>query len=119
MSVYNSPGWKMKPKEFELFTAVTASNRKNAVIMGRVLYVIEKVGSMITYRGYIVVRPRLVKGRVSVKQHPFLPDHGAYINEDEDFDSYRDSFNKIITLKISENQLFFKLTDKLVKYDKD
>ncbi len=116
MSTFNSPGWRVKPKDFESFTAVTISNRKNAVVMGRILYVIDDIKC---YKGYFVIRPQLVKGRLSITNHPYLPDNNIFIKEDEPFNDYKSSFDKLITLQIEKQQLFFKLTDQLIKHTYD
>lgn len=118
MSVYNTPGWKVKPTDMKLFTAVTAANRKNAVVMGRVLYVIESNGSLVNYRGYFVVRPQLVKGELKIQGHPHMTDQNYYFREDEDYNDYVKSFDKLITQQIEKKQLFFKITDPLVKHIK-
>lgn len=109
----------MKKKEFEGYILVTAENRKNAVIKGRILYGIEVVNeNIISYLGYFPVRPQLLRGRLKMSGHPFMPDSETYINEDEDFNDYKNSFNDLITLLINKKQLYFKITDKLIKYEK-
>lgn len=119
MSVYNTPGWKIKPGDFKNFIAVTTANRKNAVVMGRVLYVIESNGTLIQYRGYIVVRPRLIKGELKIQGHPHMNDQNYFLREDEDYNEYVSSFDKLITQQINKKQLYFKLSDPLVKYIKN
>lgn len=116
MSAFNTPGWKIKPKEMESFISVTAANRKNAVVMGRILYVIDDLR---TFKGYFTIRPRLVKGRLIITNHPYEKDQNYFLKEDESAEYYKSSFDKLITLKINEKQLFFKLTDTLVNYDKE
>lgn len=109
----------MKPKEFEDYVPVTAANRKNAVIKGRILYCIEVISDkIINYCGYFPVRPQLTVGRLKMKGHPYLPDGDTYINEDENFEDYKNSFNELITILINKKKLYFKLTDPLIKYEK-
>lgn len=109
----------MKPKEFEQYTLITPENRKAAVIKGRALYCIEVVSdNFMTYLGSFPVRPQLVRGRLKMSGHPFLPDANTYIDADEDFNEYKNSFNDVITLLISKKQLYFKITDNLIKYEK-
>lgn len=107
----------MKAAEFKDYTLITTANRKNAIIKGRVLYCIEFAGTLINYNGSFFVRPRLIKGRLKMNGHPFLPDVNTYIGEDEDFNEYKTSFNVIITLLIEKKQLYFKLTDPLIKFE--
>jgi hypothetical protein len=107
----------MKPKELEDYTLITPSNRKNAIIKGRIVYCIEGTGTLLLYNGSFPVRPRLVRGRLKMSGHPFLPDANTYVNEDEDFNEYKESFDALITMLISKKQLYFKLTDPLLKYE--
>lgn len=116
MSVYNTPGWKVKPADMKTYTPVTAANRKNAVVMGRVLYVIESNGNLINYRGYFVVRPRLVRGELKIQGHPHMTNQNTFIPSDEDYNEWKNSFDSLITQQINKKQLFFKLSDPLVKY---
>lgn len=118
MSNYKIPGWKMKSSELKEFTAITSENRKAAVILGRILYVITASGTLVEYQGYFTVRPRLQVGRIKVTGHPFEIDQNTYIPEEESMESYRKSFDELITHCIRENKLFFKITDKLVNYEK-
>jgi hypothetical protein len=108
----------MKPGEFEDFTPITVTNRKAAIIKGRVVYCIEFVGkTIIIFNGSFPIRPRLVKGRIKMKGHPFLPDADTFVNEDETIEAYKTSFDALITLMIEKKQLYFKLTDPLIKYE--
>lgn len=101
------------------FISVTTTNRKNAVVMGRILYVIESNGTLVNYRGYFVVRPRLLKGEMKVHGHPYMTDQNYFLREDEDYNEYVKSFDKLITQQIEKKQLFFKLTDPFVKHIKN
>jgi hypothetical protein len=116
MSVFLSAPWKMKSKEFDGYIPVTESNKKEAIINGRCLYVIEVYGSVITYRGFINMRPRLVKCRLSITGHPHLKDSSLYISEDEDLDQYKKSFVTLFDKLIKEKTLYIKLTDPITKY---
>lgn len=118
MSSYNTPGWKIKPSEMSDYTLVTHTNRKRAVLMGRIMYVIEANGNLVQYRGYFVIRPRLTKGRIIITDHPYMKDQNIWIPEEEDEKNYIDSFKNLIDLLISKKQLYFKLTDKLISYEK-
>jgi hypothetical protein len=118
MSNYNTPGWKIKPQELKDYTLVTPANRKNVVVMGRILYAISINGSLVEYLGYFVIRPRLERGRIKVFNHPHLKDHDIFINEDEDFNNYRESYDSLISLLIRKKQLYFKIKDQLVKHEK-
>jgi hypothetical protein len=108
----------MKAVEFKDYTLITPANRKSAIIKGRVVYCIEFIGkSIINYNGSFPIRPRLVKGRLKMKGHPFLPDADTFVNEDETLENYKTSFDALITLLIEKKQLYFKLTDPLIKYE--
>lgn len=119
MSIYNSPGWKVKPADFKAYTLVTSVNRKAVVIMGRILYVIEANGTLVQYRGYFVIRPQLKKGLFKVSNHPYLKDYDTFIPEEEDRNKYIKDFDSLITMFINKKQLYFKITDKIVKYDQN
>lgn len=109
----------MKEKEFKDYVPVTPENRKNVIIKGRVVYCIKVVSeTFMTYRGSFPIRPQLLRGRLKMKGHPFLPDADTYIPEDENFEAYKTGFNALITLLIEKKQLYFKITDKLIKYEK-
>lgn len=112
---FNSPGRKIKPQEMEDFTPITSVNRKNAVILGRILYVIDDLK---IFKGYISIRPRLVKGRLKI-EHLHEPNQNYWLKEDETLEDYKSSFDKLITLQIETKQLFFKLKDPLIKYNYD
>lgn len=118
MAAYNAGPWRMKPAEFKTYLPVTTANRKNVIIKGRLLYCIENTGTLIKYNGYFVIRPQLQKGWLKIIGHPFLPEANIFINEDEPFNDYKESFDKLITLLIDKKNLYFKLTDPLIKYEK-
>lgn len=109
---FGKPGWKVK--NIKDYTLVSSSNRKNAVVIGRILYVID---DLLIYKGYFTIRPILKKGKLTIKDHLHEIDQNYFLREDEDFNDYKSSFDKLITQKINEKQLFFKLTDTLVKYN--
>jgi hypothetical protein len=111
---YNRAPWTMKAKEFATFRAVNEGNRKNAIVLGRVLYVISKG----QYRGYFDVRPRLVKCRMSITNHPHMADQKVYIPEDESVEEYKKSFDSLITSLISEGSLYINIKDTLIKYSR-
>lgn len=108
----------MKPKEFKEYTLITPANRKNAIVKGRILYCIDAAGTIINYQGSFPIRPQLTRGRLKMSGHPFLPDADTLVQEDENFDDYKTSFNAIITLLIDKKQLYFKIKDPLIKYEK-
>ena len=119
MSQYNQPGWKIKPEEFKKFTLVTPENRKRVVIIGRILYAIEHSGTIMNYNGSFVIRPRLKEGWFKMEGHPFIKDINLYIAEEESREDWSRGFDTVISYLIDKKQLYFKLNDKLVDFNKD
>lgn len=98
------------------YISVTPINRKEAIIIGRTLYVIERSGHLINYCGYITIRPRLVKCRLQVSNHPHMKDHQVYIPDDETPEDYKGGFGPLLDKLIEEKKLFIKLKDPITKY---
>lgn len=108
----------MKAAEFKDYILITAANRKNAITKGRVVYCIELNGTLIQYNGSFHIRPQLTRGRIKVIGHPFLPATDTFIPSDEDFNDYRIGFDTLITHLINKKHLYFKISDPIIKYEK-
>ncbi|HHT9135860.1 MAG TPA: hypothetical protein ACFYEK_01305 [Candidatus Wunengus sp. YC60] len=90
-------------------------NIEEAKKMGRTFYVIERSGNLIKYNGFITIRPRLVKCKLQMTNHPFLKDSVTWIPSDESEQDYK-SFGPLINMLLEEKKLYIKLKDPITKY---
>lgn len=116
MSFYLKAPQAMKRADMKNYTPVTADNRKNAAVLGRVLYIISDDGAMITYNGFMTIRPRLTKGKLKITNHPHLKDIETFIPEDEPAEVNRRDTTLLIDKYIREKSLYVNLKDSITKY---
>lgn len=107
----------IKPKDLESnYTPVTPLNFGEAKKMGRTFYVISKAGNLIQYCGFITIRPRLVKCKLQITNHPFMKDSITWIPSDESEEDYKNGFGPLLNLLLEEKKLYIKLKDPLTQY---
>lgn len=119
--------WPMKPAEAkESFIAVTEINRKNAVVIGRILYFIQQAGMHYTYMGFMTVDPCYFKGWWRWPFVPFAPNIGGkikhfrvFLDNDKSRDEWAVEYKLIIDNAILKNELFIKPTDPILTYTKE
>jgi hypothetical protein len=115
---YNKAPWPMKRGAFEQFVLVTADNRKNAIVLGRVLYSIIDEGGPIQYCGSFTIWPQMQKGMIRVTGHPFTDFKSDIFVDDEPLESYAKSYKSVIDHLIAKKRLYVKPTDQIVKFFK-
>lgn len=115
MSYYSEPK-TVKPADMANYVLVTPLNLSEAKKMGRTFYVIERSGNLIHYCGFFTIRPRLVKCKMQMTNHPFLKDSITWIPDDESEEDYKTSFGTLINQLLEQNKLYIKLKDTLTKY---
>lgn len=109
--------WGMSKRSFNTFTKVTENNRKEVLVLGRILYHLEISGKYRQYRGFFEIDPRMVKGRFIVKNHVFYGSYNAWNNATETSEEYRYRFKPILKT-LEEGRLYYRETDPLVKYSR-
>ena len=112
---FNQIPWSMSKELFKEFTLVTEKNKAEVVIKGRILYAITITGNIITYCGFYEVDPRMAKGKLWVSNHMFFQDYSVYITETESISDYEERF-KSVNNKMAEKRLYYRKSDKIVKY---
>lgn len=117
--------WTMKPKEFESFVKVTESNRPNAMVYGRIFYIIDVLGKNYTFRGTMIADPRFTKGHILYPYRPWdiipkdVPNkthYRVYIYEETDYHTWVTQNKALFDKHISEGTLFIKPTDPILTY---
>ena len=113
--------WTIKQAAIDTFMKVTPENRKQAVVQGRIMYVISTSRPM-TYKGFFTIDPCLTKGWWKMPFRPFDTGSGHYrvfINEDIVRAKWAKDFNDLITRHVANEELFIKPTDPILKYYKE
>lgn len=100
----------------ERYTLVTEENKAEVLIKGRTLYVFSKGKTKYTYNGFFDIRPRHIKGVLTISNHPIFGNCKCLIKEAEDKEEYFKSIRKVIEQHIEQKQLYFKESDKIVQY---
>jgi hypothetical protein len=122
---FSAGPWPMKPKEAEKFRLVTPENRKQAIVYGRILYIIEQIGTHFIFKGTMTADPRFTKGKV---KYPFKPWETAktglshfdvYIDEDQNYEKWVQSNKTLIDKFISEKVLYINPSDKILTYTQE
>lgn len=113
----------MSRKQFSEFIPVTELNRKNAIVQGRIIYVISEMGKVITYRGFKVIDPCFDKGRWRIDHLPFAKNvpgkaFETYIFTGVDRNDWAKDWKAIIDKGIKEKELFIKPSDPIIQYFK-
>lgn len=116
---YSFAPWNMSKKEFDSFVLVTKDNRKQAIVYGRILYII----SGLTFRGSITIDPPFEKGWI---HYPFKPwmnsrqsHYRVFINDNTDYNQYVTSNKALIDKFIEEKSLYLKPTDPILTFKKE
>ncbi len=112
---------KIPSTRFIGFTKVTNENRKELIVLGRVLWIIEKnpIGTGYIINGCFPVRPKMEAKRtlsVSGDPHVGLKEYQVFIPFEEKLEDYKDRLNSVINKGISDGTLYVKNSEKLVKY---
>lgn len=115
---YKKAPWSISKKLYEEFILITDKNKAEAFVKGRILYCIEVIGIMITYKGFFEVDPRLSKGMLYISNHQFFQNCSIWCVSTESMESYQERF-KPITLLLEKKKLYFRDTDKIVKYGRN
>lgn len=124
-SNYGVAPWQLKKGDIENFTAVNEKNRPNAIVLGRILYFIEEVGRYHIFRGAITVNSRLTKGKWLWPRFPWMPapkdaqnktHYEIYVDKDEDYESWKNYYDHIITNGINENMLYICQKDPILTF---
>lgn len=107
--------WQMSSKLLETFTLVTDINKKEVLVLGRILYSISILAKFRTYRGFFEIDPGMSKGRMTIKNHMYFDSYSTYRTETESIEDYQKRF-KPISILIEQKKLYYRTTDKIVKY---
>lgn len=112
---YKKAPWPISKKLYEEFTLITEKNKAEAFVKGRILYCIEVIGTMITYKGFFEIDPRISKGQLHVSNHMFFQNCSIWCSNTESIESYKERFIPV-TLMLEKKQLYYRKTDKIVSY---
>lgn len=115
--------WALKKNEINDFSLVTEINRKNAIVQGRILYVIQREGRAPVYCGFFTIDPCFTKGWWKVPCKPFEKKDEAhrrtFIHEDIVRAKWASEYKSLLDLHIKNEQLFIKSTDPILTYHKE
>lgn len=104
------------------FILVTEENRSKAVVLGRIMYVLERgIGrnhKKMMVKCFFEIRPRLYTSKIGIENHPYLPDHEIRITQEESKEDYARSFKQVIDDGIQKKNLYINLKDPLVNFVK-
>jgi hypothetical protein len=119
-NTYASGPWYFKKDEVkQKFIRVDESNRKNACVNGRILYIIE--GSL--FRGSFVLQPCFPRGGVKMPWKPWeagYPGHyRVFLDTDSSIDEHVKTYRTLITQYIEEQTLYINPKDPILKFLKD
>lgn len=116
--------WVMSRKEFEKFIPVTELNRKNAIVQGRILYIISEVGKIITYNGNRIVDPCFTKGKWRIDHAPWhikntpSPTFDVYFFSSVEREHWASEWAAMIREGIQKKELFINPSDPIIQYFK-
>jgi hypothetical protein len=120
---YGAGPWPMKRSLIEDFILVTPDNRKQAVIIGRILYIIAPSGSNYTFRGTMSIDPCFTKGWILFPCKPWeTPNTGhrrVYIPAGFDYEEWKDTNKRLIDGYIESKELYIRQTDPILTYLKE
>lgn len=105
------------------YRLITQDNRKNAIVVGRILYIIEPLGLNYTFRGSMSIDPCFTQGWIKYPYKPWqqgYPNHfRVYMNANMDYNVWA-AENKILIDNYIENKvLYLKPTDPILTYYKE
>lgn len=119
---YGSGPWIFKKGGINKFALVTEQNRNNAIVKGRILYIIELVGRSHMFRGTMSVDPCFEKGWFKYPFKPWQKEHPGhfkvYFNEDMDLSALVKENRFLVNQYIEKNQLYIKPEDPILTYFK-
>lgn len=119
---YGKGPWDLKKGAINDFVAVTASNRKNAIVLGRILYIIRLNGTIYQFCGTMSVDPRFTKGWFGYPLKPWqtgFPGHQRiFMPEDMDYNDWKNNNDKIISAHIESKELYIKPSDPILTFKK-
>ena len=120
---YNIGPWEMKRTLIVDFRLITPDNRKNAIVTGRILYIIEPNGLNFTFRGTMSIDPCFVQGWFKYPLKPWqsgYPSHTrVYMNANMDYNVWASENKILIDRYINEKVLYLKPTDPILTYYKE
>lgn len=117
--------WTMKDKEFQKFIPVTSLNRSSVITLGRILYVIERVGRISIFRGTLTIDPCFTEGKWRYPWKPWQKKTGSnshfstYFEKGVDYDEWFNSNKAIIDKFINNGQLYINPSDPILVYFRD
>lgn len=120
--------WSSKEGAFKEMVPVTELNRKNAIVQGRMVYIIEpETKSMSRYCGFITICPRYTKGEWLWPLEPFLPrwpehkdktHYKIYFDCDQDYEKYKNDYKILIDRGIANKTLYINPKDPILTFFK-
>jgi|GEM_PF-6452264 len=122
LSPYNFAPWVLKKDDIESYQPVNDENRKEIITIGRILYVISKMGSNYTFRGTMTIDPCFSDG---MYQYPFKPwqnqnkTHFKALLKQTDENEWAETNKALINSYLAEKSLYYKESDPILKYYKN
>lgn len=123
---FSAGPWPMKEKDMKNFLMVTTLNRPTTVVLGRILYVIERVGRINIFKGVISIDPCFTRGKWKYPWKPWQKKPaGASTHfvvgfpEDMNYEEWARDNKNIIDKFIKEEQLYIKPSDPILVYFKE
>lgn len=121
--------WIMKKGEFETFIPVTEANRKQAIVIGRILYTISKEsGNNYRYCGFITVQPCFFIGWWQMPIEPFIPRDAkfkskthwkVYLDKNKNRDEWGSEYKTLFDRLIKDKELYIKQSDPILTFIKE
>lgn len=114
--------WEMKKAEVDTFIKVTPTNLKQAKVIGRIFYVIEKSGNKFFYNGCFAIEPCLLKGWWDWPWMPHMKAKTEFYSVKIDNDGSRDEwaafYKYMLDSHVEKGELYIKQGDPILKYIK-
>lgn len=119
-SFLNAP-WVMKPAQLDDFVLITEANKKNAMVIGRIIYVIDDAKTKTPkYGGYKTFDPCFKQGlyRITLPSFWSIEEMKHPVPADQDKKEWDRFWVAIINDGIKRERLFIKKNEPLIKYFK-
>lgn len=121
-NTYAHGPWFMKKAAMDNFFKVTELNWPNTKRIGRILYIIDTVGTQYQFRGTFVIEPCFTEGTWSVPFRPWMRGYPGHFTttfpKAMDYTEWAATNKALVEKYISEKILYGKLSDPILTYIK-
>ena len=124
-NTFDAGPWIMRRDVMKSFAQVTPDNRNAARVIGRIMYVIEKIGISYKYRGNFVIEPLLEKGWYNWPFKPWVKKpvgethFKVFIPENMNAEEWKNAYKALLDKFIGEETLYIRPSDPILKFYKE